>query len=83
LLFGSDGRLSGHASCNRLLAGYTISGSRLNVTDPGLTMMMCEPALMDQERRLLDVLNSVQSYRLDATGALVLTSATGAAVTAR
>lgn len=83
LLFGQDGRLSGSASCNRIVAGYTVNGSKLTIDKAGLTMMLCPPAIMDQERRLMDVLNAVRSYRIDPTGALVLTSATGATVTAR
>ena len=83
LRFGSDGRLSGEGSCNRILAGYMVSGSKMTISKAGLTMMACPPAVMDQERRLVDVLNAVQSYRIDQTGALVLTSSTGATVTAR
>lgn len=83
LLFGADGRLSGQASCNRLIGGYTLKGSKLTISNPGLTMMACTPALMDQETRFVDVLNNVRSYRIDATGALVLTSSSGATITAR
>jgi heat shock protein HslJ len=83
LTFGADGRLSGQASCNRLLGAYTVNGSNLNIGDAGLTMMMCPPALMDQERQFIDVLNNVQRYRVDASGALVLTTTTGTTITAR
>lgn len=83
LRFGQDGRLSGSGSCNRIIAGYTVNGSKLNISKAGLTRMACPPAVMDQERRFVDVLNAVRSYRIDPTGALVLTSSTGAIVTAR
>ena len=42
-------------------------------------MMACPEALMAQERRLLDLLPRVDGYRLDKTGALVLTAADSAA----
>lgn len=83
LRFRQDGRLSGEGSCNRIIAGYTVDGSKLKISQAGLTMMACPPAVMDQERRFVDVLNTVASYRIDPTGALVLTSSTGATVTAR
>jgi heat shock protein HslJ len=38
---------------------------------------------MDQERRFLDVFNAVTSYRIDDTGALVLSTPAGATMTAR
>lgn len=83
LLFGPDGRLSGHASCNRLLGSYSVEGSKLTINGLGLTMMSCPPALMNQERRFVDVLNDVRRYRIDASGTLVLTSSTGATIIAR
>ena len=83
LRFGQDGRLSGSGSCNRIIAAFAVNGSKLNISKAGLTRMACPPAVMDQERRLVDVLNAVQSYQVDPTGALVLTSSTGATVTAR
>lgn len=56
--------------------------AKLRVNDPGLPMMACPPALMDQERRLVEVLNAVESYRIN-DGALVLSTHSGATVTAR
>ena len=37
-------------------------------------MMACPEALMKQEQKLLKLLPTVQSYRIDKTGALVLTT---------
>ena len=37
-------------------------------------MMACPEALMNQERKLLKLLPTVESYRIDQTGALVLTT---------
>jgi heat shock protein HslJ len=83
LLFGPDGRLSGNATCNRLIASYTVDGSKLTISPAGTTMMACPPALMDQERKLVDLLGKVSSYSIDHTGALVLTTTSGDKLVAR
>ncbi len=83
LLFGPDGRLSGNASCNRLIASYTIEGSKLTISPAGTTMMACPPALMEQERKLVDLLGTVTRYAIDQTGTLTLTSASGKQIIAR
>ena len=83
LAFGSDGRLSGDASCNRLIASYTVEGGKITISPAGLTMMACPPALMDQERKLVDLLRAVDAYRIDDTGALLLRTAAGKQVVAR
>lgn len=83
LLFGPDGRLSGNATCNRLIASYTVEGSKLTISPAGTTMMACPPALMDQERKLVDLLGKVSSYSIDHTGALVLTTTSGDQLVAR
>lgn len=83
LLFGPDGRLSGNASCNRLIATYSVKGAALTISPGGLTMMACPPALMEQERRFVDLLKDVRSFQIDGTGALLLETASGLKITAR
>ncbi len=83
LLFMPDGRLAGNAGCNRLIASYTQDGDALAIDQAGTTMMACPEALMNQERSLLDFLSMVESYSMDETGALVLTTSNGATITAR
>ncbi|MCI5109762.1 MAG: META domain-containing protein [Marivita sp.] len=83
LLFGADGQLSGNASCNRLIASYTVDGEGMTITPSGATMMACEPEAMDQERRLLGLLETVDTYHIDEFGTLVLASASGGQITAR
>ncbi len=83
LLFMPDGRLAGNAGCNRLIASYTQDGDALAIDQAGTTMMACPEALMNQERSLLDLLSMVESYSMDETGALVLTTSNGATITAR
>jgi len=84
LNFGIDGSLSGRASCNTYRASYTAVGQKLEIGDAAATMMACAPALMEQERKFLDILAAVKSFRLDDTGALVLdTEEEGGTVVAR
>jgi len=47
---------------------YTVEGSKLTISPAGTTMMACPPALMDQERKLVDLLGKVSSYSIDHTG---------------
>ncbi len=83
LLFLPDGRLAGNATCNRLIGSYQHNDTSLSIAPTGSTMMACPDALMEQERRLLDILSTVIAYRIDDTGALVLETSDGRAITAR
>lgn len=83
LVFGSDGRLSGDTSCNRYFADYRVEGTNLQIMSAGVTERACGPAVMDQERRFLEVFNAVDRYRIDEMGALVLSAPTGLTITAR
>ncbi|UZK68816.1 META domain-containing protein [Sphingomonas sp. S1-29] len=83
LLFAADGKLSGNASCNRLIANYVTEGGMLAISDVGTTRMTCSAALMEQERRLVELLAGVSGYQIDAAGTLTLTSQSGAVVVAR
>ena len=76
-------RLAGSATCNRFFGSYTSAGPQLKVAPVGATMMACPEALMRQERKLLDLLPAIQSYRIDKTGALVLTTQGGKQIVAR
>ncbi|MFG6539000.1 serine hydrolase [Sulfitobacter sp. CS16] len=83
LLFQEDGRLAGNATCNRLIGNYETDGDSLSLSPAGTTMMACPPALEEQERRLLSLLETVERFRFDADGALILTTANGETITAR
>ncbi len=72
LHFLANGRLAGNGTCNRILGSYESDGNKLNIKPAGTTMMACPEALMKQERKLLDLLPTIRSYRIDDTGALVL-----------
>jgi len=65
--FGADGRVNGHAGCNRYFAPYTLAGEALTIGSAGATRMACaEPAgLMQQETLFLAALASVAAWRID------------------
>lgn len=69
----AEGRISGSAGCNRLMGSFTSDGRRLTVSQMAGTMMMCEPALMAQERRLLEMFRQSLAMRFDSRGRMVLT----------
>ena len=84
LLFMEAGRLAGSGGCNRLIGGYESNAKgQLTITHPGVTMMACPQPLMQQERKLLDLLPEITGYTIDAKGALVLHTADGQRIMAR
>lgn len=83
LSFGPDGQLSGHGTCNRLASRWSATGRRITIEAPGLTRKLCPPALMDQERRYVDLLGRVTRYYVDETGALVLEGSGGETIRLR
>jgi heat shock protein HslJ len=83
LEFGADGRLAGRASCNAYTASYRLTGESLTIGATATTMTSCAPALMEQERRFLEILQRVRTFDVTDTGALVLRDDLGRAITAR
>lgn len=60
-----DGSLSANAGCNNLGGGYTLDGSVLKVEELASTAMACEPALMDQDTWLTELLSSSPTITSD------------------
>ena len=83
LAFAPDGRLAGNASCNRFMSSYTLSGEGLAIAQVTSTRMMCDKALMDQERAFVAALGKVHGFSIAADGALVLRTGDGGAIQAR
>jgi heat shock protein HslJ len=83
LRFGEDGSVGGRASCNSYSAQYQQAGEALTIGQAASTMMACAQPLMEQERRFFDLLAATASYRIDASGALVLSTADGRTIRAR
>jgi len=84
LQFTADGQLSGRASCNRYIASYATNGDRIHVApQAAMTLMACPEALMNQERRFMDLLKTTKRWLIDNTGALRLEKMGGKAILAR
>lgn len=62
ITLGDDGRAYGTAGCNHWFAPYTLEGDRLSFGKVGSTRKMCAPALMEQEKRFLQALETVQRW---------------------
>jgi heat shock protein HslJ len=79
------GDLSGTAGCNRMTGSYSAespaSEGSVSFSDIGTTKMLCEPDVMEQERRIVAALEAAASYSIegstmsltDAGGSLLLT----------
>jgi heat shock protein HslJ len=80
VVFGPQGRLSGHGGCNSFNGAYEQDGDTLKISSLATTRMMCAPEVMVAEQFLLEALqatvrvlatkNELESY--DASGAAVL-----------
>ena len=81
--FGVDGRLAGRGSCNAFTTTYTLTGESLAIGTTATTMMNCAPALMEQEKRFLDILQRVRRFDISENGALVLEDDQGRRIVAR
>lgn len=75
--FFADGRLAGRASCNNFIGRYTLSAEGLGISSPATTMRGCELPVMAQERRLLELLEGVQSLGFDGQDDLLLQGSAG------
>lgn len=83
MVFSSNNRLAGQASCNNFSAEYELTGESLTIGDTVSTRKACVPALMEQEQRFLDMLQRVKGFRFNEKGALMLLTAEGESLTAR
>ena len=72
------GQLSGTASCNRYVAEWARpTADRIRIGPARSTLRACAPALMDQERRFLELLGRFETVRFSDPGDLVLETAEG------
>lgn len=73
LTFTADG-ISAKADCNSMFGQVNLDGGSLQMVTPlGMTMMACDPALMDQDQWISDFLSSGPNWSLDGS-TLMLTS---------
>lgn len=72
LTFTADG-ISAKADCNSMFGQVNLDGGSLQMETPlGMTMMACDPALMEQDQWISDFLSSGPKWSLDG-GILTLT----------
>lgn len=79
ILFGSDGRVSGRATVNRLMGQYTVEGDELRFGALATTMMAGPQEHMDQEHRVLTALSGTLRVE-DVDGDVHLVSEAGTVV---
>ena len=53
LTFGTDGQVSGNASCNYLTGGWTVKGDQIDLSQLGSTRRLCGRAIMKMEDAFL------------------------------
>ncbi|MDI9244166.1 META domain-containing protein [Marinobacter sp. CHS3-4] len=75
--FLPEGRVIGTSSCNRYTGRWNLNGEAIGVSGLAVTRRACPPALMNQEDRLLKLLESVSRFDINPQGALLLISDTG------
>lgn len=78
-----DGRVSGSAGCNTYFGDYEVSKGTLKVGPLGMTKKLCSPEIMAQEALFSKFLASVDSFKIDDDGALIIKSRVGHKLTAR
>lgn len=71
LVFGADGRLSGHGSCNRFTASYRLDSDRLTIGPVAATRIGCPGPVGQQENRYLQALQGAAQVRQQDGGLLI------------
>ena len=72
LVFDAAQRISGRAACNQYFGTVERGeGGRLLLKPAGTTRMACADPVMDQERRFLDTLATITTYRREANALLL------------
>lgn len=59
----TDSSVSGFSGCNKIVGGFEYDESNLNFTQLASTQMAC-PDGMEQEKRMLEALRSVSTYKI-------------------
>jgi heat shock protein HslJ len=73
----------GASGCNRFRGGWKQNGATIKLGPLAGTMMMCEPAKMDTERKFLQTMEAVNTVSFDATGAALLKAPDGRVIKLR
>lgn len=72
--FSDQGLVGGMASCNNFNMPYEENNGILEIGAQGgaVTLKACAPALLEQERKFLELFSNITSYSFDETNALIL-----------
>jgi heat shock protein HslJ len=62
LTFPEAGKTAGKGSCNRFFGPAAISGSAVKLGPLGSTRMACPEAVMNQQKKYLDVLHAAERF---------------------
>ena len=81
--FGTDGRLTGAASCNTYGAKYTFTAESLSVGPATSTRRACSPAFMTQETAFLKALAAVATFSVRPDGSLLFHTPEGQSIGTR
>lgn len=73
----SDGRFTGHTSCNSMNGSYTLDGDRIRFSPPATTRMACAELQREQEDRILTALELAATARVRPDGLLELRDTEG------
>ncbi len=73
----------GTGGCNRFRGGWQQTGTTVKFGPLAGTMMMCEPAKMDTERKFLQTMEAVTTVSFDGTGAALLKAPDGRSIKLR
>ena len=81
--FTKDGKISGSGGCNFYSGNYSATDNNIELIGGiALTQKACAPALMNQDQKLLTVLQKVKNYSIN-NGELTIISENGRTITAR
>ena len=62
--FGANGKVAGHAGCNRFFTSYAQNGSKLKIAGIATTRKLCSEPAMKQETEWLGLLKRVRAIEL-------------------
>lgn len=77
LEFTDDGQVAGSTGCNRYFGKALLGDGAFSASAVGSTRRACAAALMDQERRFLDALQSAERFKVENDIWLILLDAQG------
>lgn len=67
-IFDSSGKLTGNAGCNTYNATFTTNGYSMSIAGITTGMMMCDPAIMEDEQDFLSNLGTVNAFQIVNNG---------------